>query len=1308
MAVTSILRPLRILFVLLLLCSGLYASGQIDNVYVYGTVKDYNTSKKLDGITVTVFKDGAKLSSVVTSANGKYEFNLDYGYEYKLLFDKPGMVGKNVTINTRGIPEEDRIGGLAMNVEMTLFQDIAGIDYSILQQPIGKSKYDPATNMLAWDLEYTEQMRAELNRLQKEYDDKKKREASADAAFDKLMVQGTAAMAGKDYKKAVQSFTDALGLKAGDPIATAKLSDARIKLNELEAADKQEKQYTDLIKEADALFSKKSYEDARTKYAAAAQVKDQEAYPKQKIKECDAFIADLAAKAEADRKAKELNDSYNAAVAAGDAAFKGGNYDEAKTKFTEAGKLKPAETYPPQQLAAIAAKLEELAKKAEADKKAAELEASYQAAIKAGDAAFNSAKYEDARTQYNAALEIKAKEKYPLGQLAAIDKKIAELAAKAEADKQAAELEAAYQSAIKAADMAFTAGNYDEARAKYNEALQIKAKEKYPTDQLAAIDKKIAELAAQAEAEKKARELDANYQAAIAAADAAFQAKDYDAAKAKYNEALGFKAQEKYPADQLAAIAKTLADLAKKAEEEKLAKEREAKYLAFIEKAEGFFGKEQYADAKGQYQQALGVKPDEALPKERIVEIDAKLAELARLAEEKRKKEELDAKYSALIASADKKFNKKQNSEALNDYKDALQLKADEQYPKDRIAEINELLDAKAKEQAEKERLEREQQEKDRQYNELVAQADKDFKGQAYDAATQGYNSALEVKPGEKHPTDRLLEIQRLLAERSEADSLKAAKEAEERARLAEEARLKAEADSIQAAQDAAERARLEAERRSKAESEAQRQARYDDAIIKADAAFRNSAYDLARESYNEAIAIKQDEQYPKDQLLAIDKAIADRLKAEQDSAAAAEAARLAEAERLRREAAEADSLRAELERVRQEREGQQAIDDRYAGIILDADNAMGEKAYPDARALYIQALDVKPNETYPQVKIDQIDQLMAAEEERLRKERELAEQQTVEPPPPVAKASNLDNRKEQEAEEFMREAREREEVEKYDRIKRMKANMQDSISYWAEQAGTRHDLDDQRKNAYVESSEQLYQGSEAMRKRNAAELEAFRAALAQRERELKERGEEESGQAYSAKQNIQADIQQQQNERNEEHASRTQDFNAAQRAQQDRIDRYAQANKQRSEAAREQVEQQEQSQDAMQERQNTLADRHRDEVERMKQMRDAREKQLRTSSLDREGNEQQRIGNIAPNQPRSFSDYTRNELASQYPQGVTEESYTEGNKVIIRRVLVQGNKADEYSKVIAKWGTFYFKNGQSISEQIWSVNTEQ
>ena len=45
---------------------------------------------------------------------------------------------------------------------------------------------------------------------------------------------------------------------------------------------------------------------------------------------------------------------------------------------------------------------------------------------------------------------------------------------------------------------------------------------------------------------------------------------------------------------------------------------------------------------------------------------------------------------------------------------------------------------------------------------------------------------------------------------------------------------------------------------------------------------------------------------------------------------------------------------------------------------------------------------------------------------------------------------------------------------------------------------------------------------------------------------------------------------------------------------------------------------------------------------------------------------------------------------------------------MIIRRVLVNGNKADDYSKVIAKWGTFYFKNGQSITEMVWSRDTEE
>ena len=50
-----------------------------------------------------------------------------------------------------------------------------------------------------------------------------------------------------------------------------------------------------------------------------------------------------------------------------------------------------------------------------------------------------------------------------------------------------------------------------------------------------------------------------------------------------------------------------------------------------------------------------------------------------------------------------------------------------------------------------------------------------------------------------------------------------------------------------------------------------------------------------------------------------------------------------------------------------------------------------------------------------------------------------------------------------------------------------------------------------------------------------------------------------------------------------------------------------------------------------------------------------------------------EQLGNLSMNEQRSFSDYNRGELANEFPQGVTEQSTMEGNKVVIRRIVVQG-----------------------------------
>src|SRR5690606_22593529 len=75
-------------------------------------------------------------------------------------------------------------------------------------------------------------------------------------------------------------------------------------------------------------------------------------------------------------------------------------------------------------------------------------------------------------------------------------------------------------------------------------------------------------------------------------------------------------------------------------------------------------------------------------------------------------------------------------------------------------------------------------------------------------------------------------------------------------------------------------------------------------------------------------------------------------------------------------------------------------------------------------------------------------------------------------------------------------------------------------------------------------------------------------------------------------------------------------------------------------------------------------------------------------------------------NAPKAYDDYFRSQLAEDYPAGVSEESSTLGNKVIITRIVVKGNRGDEYKKVLDKAGNYYFKNGQSISENTWNRET--
>ncbi|MBK9196806.1 MAG: hypothetical protein IPO17_17865 [Flavobacteriales bacterium] len=289
-----------------------------------------------------------------------------------------------------------------------------------------------------------------------------------------------------------------------------------------------------------------------------------------------------------------------------------------------------------------------------------------------------------------------------------------------------------------------------------------------------------------------------------------------------------------------------------------------------------------------------------------------------------------------------------------------------------------------------------------------------------------------------------------------------------------------------------------------------------------------------------------------------------------------------------------------------------------------------------------------------------------------------------------------------------MRDARLREEAEKNERIKKLKQDVSDKEAADAEAARLRREEGVQRKSQHEENKQQLYTGSEDLRLTNAERVAAEKEALAAAERARTERSASSRESSYSAKLQTEQSAAQKQEAWRDHHHIQTE--NAAEQAE-----RFKVAEQKRQDNSADRREDAlaankvyDRNATDLQDRGAELADRNQQRVEGDKAQQQAHEAARIANAESARASAKNRLDGVETNKPKDYRDYNATKLAQEYPQGVTEESYTEGNKVVIRRIVVQGNKADVYSKVIAKWGTNYFKNGQAISEEIWRAGTEE
>jgi len=553
-------------------------NAQVSGVEIYGNIGDENTD--LEGVQVKVSQAGRTLSSVNTDMNGDYAVKLPFGGEFLLEVSREGYVAKRFTVSTVGIPAEKQTDKFQpIGASINLLRRIEGVDYSILNQPMMKFRYNMVEETMEFDKTHQAMMSAEIKKIEEAQKELRRLEKEKEARFASLMKDGEKLLNKKDYPNAINAYQEALKIKPKEVYPQAQIENIRRLVSESEALAKRD---AEARAKLDAEAKAKADADALAKKQADAAAEKLKAEAKLKA---DKDAADKLAKEKEAADAKAKLDAAAKAKAEADALAKK-QADEAAEKLKAEAKLKADK---------------EAADKLAKEKEAADAKAKLDAAAKAKAEADALAK----KQADEAAEKLKAEAKLKA------DKEAADKLAK---EKEAAAAKAKLDAAAKAkaeADALAKKQADDLAAAK------LKAEEEQLAKKLAE-EKLLSALKAEKElADKKAAAKAAEDQRLLA--EALRKDKEASLLKKKQEDEERLR-NEKLLAD---AVAKEKAAAAEKAKSTILPKlGDDSKYKEAIRKGDNFMALKRYAEAKKAFEEALIQKGNDPYAKEKLMECE--------------------------------------------------------------------------------------------------------------------------------------------------------------------------------------------------------------------------------------------------------------------------------------------------------------------------------------------------------------------------------------------------------------------------------------------------------------------------------------------------------------------------------------------------------------------------------------------------------------------------------------------------------------------------------------------------------------
>lgn len=322
---------------------------------------------------------------------------------------------------------------------------------------------------------------------------------------------------------------------------------------------------------------------------------------------------------------------------------------------------------------------------------------------------------------------------------------------------------------------------------------------------------------------------------------------------------------------------------------------REQLFAELTGKGERAFTQRHWQEAIGHWNKALQLKPDKKELEEKIAiaqkEYEREEAEKSIAAQNART-------YKMLVASGDSLFAVKNYAASKEKFTMAKALPLADEYPSRKITEIDAIL-AQAAEAIRKEASDRQKQEeaaRKRQeelrkaelmnrYNQIIATADAAFKTENYAIARAHYQEADQLQTGESYPKNRIKEIDNFF---NSAKYKQRLAEFNHNKKLAEEALgeknyagakvyYEKAASILPIDKDEIQKKIAEVDKLIEAERLALLNKEYQSQIDKADQAYKEKSYAIAKFYYQKALEIKKGDKYAKEKLGEVEKLINER-----------------------------------------------------------------------------------------------------------------------------------------------------------------------------------------------------------------------------------------------------------------------------------------------------------------------------------------------------------------------------------------------------------------------------------------------